>query len=183
MTSECLLSGYNGTTGNHIFEHPPVTIDHGTVSLDTSIFGIQPKGVYTSKYSKKNWNVKNDKSEICKIKRISDDWKIQRVIDNQFGYKASQKVHGTPGVPVSHVSVPSTSSSDIKAAEVNIQSATNKYGHAEMPLDLGKNLGSKKVLLRNPGDLLYTSSKVHNGQIIVDPSGRANGLQGIKLKM
>ena len=183
MTSVYQLGGYQAVQGNKVFEAPSMSFDKG-IKLDPSVFGkVQPKGVYTSMF--KNLQVSEASSGQDAAHRISDtDWKLRRVRDNQNGLKASEQIHSAEWYPVSNIQDETFPEVPVEARQINIQSSTFRYGQAVYPGQLGRNIqGTKRVITRNPGDLLFTKSLKHNSETLNDPSGRHSGAQGVRLKM
>jgi len=186
MISTCQMSGLRGIAGRGVKPSGEV-LSKGTVKLEPDTFGKpQPVDIQRNENKPKGF-MEPDGVEPKGFKKMgimmNDDWMKHRVRGNQNGFKAVEEgIHGTAWYPVSNMEEEKEDTTDIKAAQVNIQSATFENGYAELTKD-PKSLGSKKVLLRAPGVNVVTSSTVHDGEIIVDAAGRQGGYTLMKLKM
>lgn len=172
--------GYASTAGNRIFQHPAVVIDKG-IEIPK-----QPTMSPLNAYRAKQWYATKPLIQAEKGVggiRIGDEWTRRRVRDNQKGLKASEQIHGQEWYPVKMDGPQEPKPAPLLGASYNIHAATYRYGRSELPPKLGKDLSQGDQLLqRAPGDYFITTNSTHNDQTIVDPSGVATGVEGIKLK-
>lgn len=176
--NESQLSGLSKTTGNYVFQAPVTEFDRGIILSPQP--HISPQDRWVSKYSGNPTTVSViENSDEAPYSLPESVWKKRRVRDNQKGLKASESTHGQEWFPVSNTMIEEEVDEDIEGATVNIQSTAFQNGLAVQAPRLGRDLkATKRILLRNK-DLLYTSSKVRGEQNIIEPGGRAAGLNGI----
>ena len=175
---ESQLKGKQGVTGQNTFEYPSDTVfvPRGVNIPDVS--GIQP----ADEFRAKAWGSITPDSiktpPVVGAKLDQDTWIKERARGQQNGFRASETTqYGYEDPPVSNVQVNIQSQAQISAKVYNINTASYLAGHAELPSDLGRDLGSDRVLQRAPGDLLITKNRTYDNQTIVCPGGRAAGYQ------
>jgi len=181
MSNVAFIGGHCSTSGRKIFTFPSDTqiVPRG-VDLDkvyTDNLGIIPENEFRSG----TWTDQN----IDGIEQPTDDgvmlsdtkWIKERARGNQHGYRASEvSQYGPEWYPISNTVLPSRQSEELAPETVNINSASFLSGLSVLPPRLGKDIrGADRVLQRNPGDLLVTTSRTYDSQSILCPGGRNAG--------
>ncbi len=176
--------GYSSTAGLKVHRHYEDNVDKG-ISL-SKLKSPSPESTYRAN-SWKATTVSQTQDDCVEPKHSQikqDTWIKERARGQQYGLRASEQIYGSEWYPVSGVGKPEEQMAQASAELYNINSASYLAGHSVLPPNLGKGLkGSKRILLRAPGDLFITGSKKHNDQTIIEPGGVASGLEGIKLKL
>ncbi len=177
------VGGYCGLAGNKLHEHFDDQQDKGIM------LNQLPKPDPESTYRANSWVATTTNKAELESKPMGvidqDTWIKARVRGNQYGLRASEQMHGTEWIPVSHImKPPEVNKKRISPETYNINASVFLSGHSILPPNLGRELkGSKRTLQRATGDLLFTGSKTHNDQTIIEPGGVASGLEGMRLKI